>query len=406
MNARGMIDRVVRTRAKAILITALGLAGSLALLSPPSHDSVAKSPKKLPLVKPGSLKYEGAFRVPKDTINGSSFDWGGTAIAFNKKNHSLFIVGHDHDQLVAEISIPKIIESNSLSSLEKAEIIQPFADASDGRMGKVDNDGAVKVGGLYVRNNRLFGTAYSYYDADGSQVRSHFKSSLTLNRKGDARGMYRLGKLGAGFVSGWMADVPRAWQRAVGAPSLTGNCCIPIISRTSYGPAAFGFNPDRLRKNKSARLKPLVYYPQSHPTLGDWDSNSRRFNGSTSMAGLVFPNKTRSLLFFGAHGQGDFCYGTGAECDDPTDDSKGTHGYPYAYQIWAYDMNQLLRVKKGAKKPWSVRPYRVWNFTLPFSSDLKRLGGVAYDAKEGRIYVSQQFGDGSYPVIHVFKVVT
>ncbi len=170
MNARETIDRVVRTRAKVILITVLGLVGSLALLSPPSHDSAAKSPKKLPLVQPGSLKYEGAFRVPKDTINGSSFDWGGTAIAFSKKNHSLFIVGHDHDQLVAEISIPKIIESNSLGSLETAEIIQPFADASDGRMDKVDDDGAVKIGGLYVRSNRLFGTAYSYYDADGSQV--------------------------------------------------------------------------------------------------------------------------------------------------------------------------------------------------------------------------------------------
>ncbi len=405
MNARITIDRVVRSRGKAILFIVLGLIGSLVLLSLPGHDSAAKSPRKLPLVQPESLKYEGAFRVPKDTVNGSSFDYGGTALAFNKKNHSLFIVGHDHDQLVAEISIPKIIESNSLGRLETAKIIQPFADASDGKMDKVDDDGAIKVGGLYVRRNRLFGTAYSYYDADGSQVRSHFKSKLTLAQKGDARGMFRVGKLGAGFVSGWIADVPRAWQRAVGAPSLTGNCCIPIISRTSYGPAAFGFNPDRLRRKKSARLKPLVYYPQSHSTLGDWDSNSRYFNGSTSMAGLVLPKNTRSLLFFGAHGQGDFCYGTGAECDDPTDESKGTHGYPYAYQIWAYDMNELLRVKKKAIKPWSVRPYKVWKFNLPFSSEVKSLGGVAYDAKEGRIFVSQKFGNDSYPVIHVFRVV-
>ncbi len=406
MYTRMTIDRVVRYRAKAFLFIALVLIGSLALLSPSSNDPAAKSPKNLPLVQPGSLKYEGAFRVPKNTINGSSFNWGGTAIAFNKNNHSLFIVGHDHDQLVAEISIPNVVKSSLRGSLETAEIIQPFADASDGRMDKVDDDGAIKVGGLYVRRNRLYGTAYSYYDADGSQVRSHFKSSLALDRKGDARGMFRVGKLGAGFVSGWIADVPRAWQRAVGAPSLTGNCCIPIISRTSYGPAAFGFNSGHLRSKKSARLKPLVYYPQAHPTLGDWDSNSRHFNGSTSMAGLVFPKSTRSLLFFGAHGQGDFCYGTGAECGDPADDSKGTHGYPYAYQIWAYDMNELLRVKKKAIKPWSVRPYKVWKFNLPFSSDVKILGGVAYDAKEGRIFISQKFGDSSYPVIHVFKVAT
>ena len=66
----------------------------------------------------------------------------------------------------------------------------------------------------------------------------------------------------------------------------------------------------------------------------------------------------------------------------------------------------LLPAKKRAKNPWSVRPYKVWKFNLPFSSDVKSLGGVAYDAKQGRIFISQKFGDGSYPVIHVYEVAT
>lgn len=408
MDAFKTMGRGRGNTAKAVIAVALWLLGASVILTPLSHGPAAKAPSQLPLVKPESLRYEGAFRVPKNTVNDTSFDYGGTAIAFNKKNRSLFTVGHDWNQLVSEIKIPEIVKSNSLGSLKTAEIAQPFADGSDGLMDSVDDgsisDGAIKVGGLYVRKNRLYGSAYTYYDADGGQVRSHFKSTLTLSRKNDARGMFRLGRLGAGFVSGWMADVPRAWQKAVGAPSLTGNCCIPIVSRTSYGPAAFGFNPDRLSKKRAVKVKPLVYYPQSHPTLGDWDSNSKSFNGSTSMGGLVLPKGTRSLLFFGVQGQGDFCYGTGAKCNDPADDSKGTHGYPYAYQVWAYDMNDLVQVRKGAVKPWSVRPYKVWNFKLPFSSERKRLGGVAYDAQRGRIYVSQMFGDESYPVIHLFKV--
>jgi hypothetical protein len=166
---------------------------------------------------------------------------------------------------------------------------------------------------------------------------------------------------------------------------------------------------------------PLVYYPAKHPTIGGWSDSWNPgagilFNGSTVVRGLVFPEGSRSLLFFGTQGTGPFCYGEGSKnpadtgkpvgdgaewCYDPDAGSKGVHGYPYVATVWAYDANDLLAVKKGQKRPWSVRPYATWALKLPFPS--AQIGGAAYDASTGTIYVSQQFGNGSDPVIVAFK---
>ena len=208
----------------------------------------------------------------------------------------------------------------------------------------------------------------------------------------------------------------------LGGPALTGNCCIPIISRTSFGPAAFAFDPGKLGAPSGVPDAPLVYYPQQHPTLGAWDAswNPRRgvlFNGATTIRGLVFPKGTRSVLFFGTQGIGRFCYGEGTDqrglagkptpdgttwCYDPDDSSKGTHAYPYVAEVWAYDARRLVAVRKGRKRPWQVKPYATWRLHLPFGSG--RIGGAAYDSAGGRIYLSQQYGNGTDPVMHVFKI--
>ena len=137
--------------------------------------------------------------------------------------------------------------------------------------------------------------------------------------------------------------------------------------------------------------------------------------------GLVFPSHSRSVLFFGTQGIGGFCYGQGTSdpslagqpvpgstgviyCYDPDDSYKGTHAYPYTAMVWAYDANDLLAVKQGQKQPWEVKPYATWTLPLPFTSP--RIGGAAYDPATGKIYVSQQFGNGTDPVMHVFTVKT
>ena len=87
----------------------------------------------------------------------ATFNYGGTALAFNPARHSLFVVGHDQAQLVAEIAIPPVVNSTNLNSLNIASLLQPFTDVTDHRLPLVNNDPlnpedvTTKIGGLLPR---------------------------------------------------------------------------------------------------------------------------------------------------------------------------------------------------------------------------------------------------------------
>jgi len=245
-----------------------------------------------PLVQQGNLIYEGAFRVPDGSFRGpnltpwqfdrATFEYGGTALAFNPANNSLFVVGHDQAQLVAEIAIPTPIVSGPLAALNTAIVLQPFTDVTDRRMQLVNSDPLnppevpVNVGGLLPYQNKLYASVYIYYDGRGSQKLSHFVSSPNLSVMGDATGPYEVNRpecipnvtcLGAGFFDGYFGHVPFEWQTALGGPVLNGNCCLGIIGRTSYGPAVFTVDPTSLGVTTPLPAKPLLYYPPAHPLL-------------------------------------------------------------------------------------------------------------------------------------------
>ena len=59
--------------------------------------------------------------------------------------------------------MPAIRNTTVLSDLATASVLQPFADATEGKMGAVGS-GTVKVGGLLSYNGKLNLTAYLYYD--------------------------------------------------------------------------------------------------------------------------------------------------------------------------------------------------------------------------------------------------
>jgi hypothetical protein len=401
-------------------VAAYDRAGNVSGRSAPAGATTldGSGPPQEPLVQPSDLVYEGAFLLPESD---PGFSYGGTALAYDPGRNGLFAVGHDWYQLTAEVSIPPLVDSTDLSALNTATLLQPFADATGGKIDEAGPD-TNKIGGELVYQGRLYGTVYVYYDASGSQVVTHWARNGTSLSSGAASGLYAVGDAGAGFVSGYLAEVPPEWQASLGGPALTGNCCIPIISRTSYGPGVSVFDPAQLGSADPVPATPLVDYPSDHPALGDWGESWNPaegilWDGATTIRGVVFPKGTSSVLFFGTQGIGPFCYGEGTDdqslagqptpdgsvwCYDPDDSSKGTHGYPYVPEVWAYDANDLLAVRTGAKQPWEVKPYATWQLDLPFGSPT--IGGAAYDPGTGTIYVSQQFGNGTDPVIHAFRV--
>jgi hypothetical protein len=215
-------------------------------------------------------------------------------------------------------------------------------------------------------------------------------------------------------VAGYMTPIPTEWQSALGDPYLTGQSDIAIVSRTSSGPAAFGFNPSTFSYNSAAPDTPYVYYPVNTPLAENQGPADPLQNDNTSVAGAVFVPGTSTILYFGNTGTNYEGYGAASDYGDNVDVNKGPHSLngQYAFQVWAYNANDLVAAKEGLIQPWQVQPYDVWNFTLPNAASGGKgggIGGVAFDPSTGRIYVSVLNADtatpySSLPLIEVFQI--
>lgn len=428
-----------------------------------SSSTLAES---LPLIHENNLIYLGAFKVP----TGDQLSYGGGQLAYNPENNSLFIGANN--QMVAEISLATP-SKQGLDTMNRASFIQEAVDVTEGSVNLIGSGGAniggsgARLGGLLVYNGKLIGTSYAYYDT--SAKLSHFTSSLNLSEQNDFSGMFAVGVdpevPTASFVSGWMAHVPEGLQSNLGGPVLTGNGSLAIISRTSFGPSAFSFDPDALNLTSPAPAEALFYY-QGRDAINKTSNgatNSSIWNLTSRMAGLAVVDGSRSVLFFGSQGIGPYNYGSPGNdpiyalscrapdicevgpkgwkvCTDPNSCStgrkglpydpscaggnagsdgcyydptgmggKGPHAYPYVYNVMAYDSNDLVDVRNGVKEPSEVLPYAVWN--LPFDVEpTSVLGGAsAYDPATSTLYIVQPQGElygccQKLPVIHAFKV--
>jgi hypothetical protein len=405
----------------------------LAPPAPPPPPPSSGDPTTWPLVQPSNLVYQGAFRLPSSSNNGA-FDFGGSPMTFNPANNSLF-VGNYYGQL-AEVTIPSPVDSAVVSVLPFAGYLQGFADPTEGHLQSASNDPSNGAGlsGLLAYGGNLYGTAAVYYDANNTQTVSHYRHSLSLSTTSfsgfsavwqptTADVANGVPALASGYASGYLAAVPTAWQSLLGGPAISGQWGLPIINRESYGPDAIVWDPSQLGSQNG---KSLLYYTNPHQTLGAWANASPMWGGTATNGGVVLVDRTRTALFFGRNGLGTFCYGPGTGdpavagtlapggggelwCYDPTSSDKGQHAYPYVYQVWAYDLNDLAAVKSGSKQPWQVMPYATWTLNLPTSdASMKGLGGVGYDPTNQLVYVSQLRADpdgyADRAVIHVFKI--
>lgn len=378
--------------------TSLSLTLAALCLTPGAATQAALPTR---LVQAADLVHLGSFTLPavpgRDGQDGFAYAHG--IIAFNPAQQSLFVVGHDWYQQIAEVAIPEIGGV--------ARVRQPLSDAFDGKLAEINprDPNSKKVGGIHVVGDSLLLTAYSDYDAEHSARASHFVRSVDLAAEDTVRGPIRVGSLGIGFTAGYFTPVPEAWHAALGGPVLNGQCCLNIITRTSYGPSVSAVDPAAILPMKgTARAVALVAYPEGRAALGPWDgdySDKTPFNGTSRVRGVVLPQGTASVLFFGDQGTGPFCYGDGTTCRDPERTDQGNHAYPYRAQVWAYNAHDLAAVHSGRRRAWDAKPYAV--FPLP---GVRRaaVGGATVDPTSGRIFVTEKHGDGEKPRIHVYQI--
>ncbi|MBI5385530.1 MAG: hypothetical protein HZA90_12695 [Verrucomicrobia bacterium] len=387
----------------AATVAWLGLAGLKSV-------SATVEPSQLPLVRKTHFTYLGAFALPQGDFGGSRFGYGGHAVTPYldpvTSQQTLFLEGHAwYPGQVAQVEVPsELVNSRDWESLPVARVLQPFADVTDGRFGSLDGDGFVY--GMLPYNGRLIVGAAIYYDGACVQVNSHGRSGLDLSVSNDFQGLYPMtAAANPRSLGGYLTPIPIEWRALFGGPALTGNGGLAIISCSSAGPAATVFDPDAVGVSNPIPGATVLFYPLAHP-LALENSQNPLFNLATHFAGLAFPPQSRSVLFIGRHGTGPYCYGTGGasggDCYDPADSSKGTHAYPYQHQVWAYDANELVQVKRGEKQPWEVVPYQVWSLDDLDTSGEADLAGAGFDPATGRLYLAQNYGEE--PRIDVYEI--
>lgn len=250
---------------------------------------------------------------------------------------------------------------------------------------------------------------------------SHFVRPLDLSVTGQVTGPFSVAGAQTGFLSGYMTHVPPALQTAFGGPAVTGQCGIPIVTRTSQGPCAYAFDTATL--STGATGKPLVNYPAGHGLDGGYGAQGVHlvYNASMMVGGVVFPSGSASALFFGRIGTGVYGYGKGTADKtldgtpvpgttginyryDPQDTNEGEHAWPYIGQVWSYPLSVLADVAAGRIQPWTAIP-DIFPLVVPFQHvDNPKVQGVCDDPETGRIFVASAQSDGDAAIVHVLKV--
>lgn len=277
--------------------------------------------------------YEGAFRVPKGVFGEETFSNNPYVnaqyqpIAFDESENAI-ILGQstqpaDQPKRFGKISVPEIIDPASvgfdINALKTASVLHELVDISSGRFDNLlksgeapSSEARAQPGGLLVVDSRLVGTMWAYYDASGgNSYRSHFLTDVTWDSGFGFEGLFPVGQsptgslANGGFVGGYMTEVPERFQTELGGNIATGRTGGPIVSRSSFGPTLWVFSLSDLDYDKPAPAKMLIGYDSEHKTIGDYsDSSSLLFNRSTGVNGVVWPESSDSVFFFGNHGLG------------------------------------------------------------------------------------------------------
>jgi hypothetical protein len=406
-----------------------GVAGIAAVR--PSDSPATSSLKSLPLLRSQDLRRVGAFRLPDSWAAVSDgFSYGGRGVAFspsgNRGAGSLILSGHVGYGRVGEVSIPVPSQDLRFADLPVATLLLPsqggLIDPLEGSLSSsgIGGGSATTINGLLVVGDSLIVSAGNSYAS--TQPVTHWSRPLNLSRIGQVRGPATV--VGGGgfsnprFTAGYMCHVPDGAQAELGAPAITGWVADSIVSATSNGPAAFAFDPVAVSAGGSVISRPLLFYPHTAPLEESVIGASQQFWNWTSIPrGCAIPNGTRSILFIGRHGAGSFDYGRGGESGqstegqrriyDPSDESTGEHAWPYRYQVWAYDILDLVAVRTGAVSPSGPRPYAVWTIELPFQDSAAghNLEGMTFDPTTRRLYLVQaNAGRFGQVAVHVFAV--
>lgn len=342
------------------------------------------------------MEYLGGFRLSSKPHGSSDLNYAEGPIGYCPERHTLFTVGHAHHQQIAEWPVP------ALSPTELPLVNSPLQGFSEvlKRVPHKNN----RIGGLYTHNNKLYVSMYNYYDADPTTESSltHLVVDDLLNlAHSPIAGPYHVE--GAGHVVFWISPIPQELQAVLGGTHVVGaSSGIPIISRCSVGPSCWVINITDM-----GPATPLLDYSLTNPLHKDL-SNTEGGNDiwthlSRAVYGFFVDDLYYCVGFSGGHTSGvgyKITQDTGRQTSGFAPYVEADH-YPY---YWAYNVSDLVLVKKGLVQPWELKPVSYGKFQT--KSHTKGINGASYDPASRTLYVACMEADktqGQYAIVPIIE---
>ena len=393
-------------------------------VSLPSFAAKSDLLQNIPLLNIQNLEYLGGFRIPADTLGESGASYANGVITLGKDGRSIYMVGHNNDQAIAEFEIPELVKSLNHKDFNYAKNIQPFAKVlnrpASGNPQKMD-----RIRGLEYIKGQLYANTYVYYDASGKATHTTMVIKDAANlAKSEIAGYHAYSA--KAHAAGWISPIPQIWQESLKGTYITGSSTgHPIVSRWSVGPSAFTFDPlnnDYGDAPPSAiALNKLLDFPLSSPLgyssgdVSDYLYNKTLKHGmwthnSIAQYGFIVPG-TRTYMAIGANGgvEGGIGYkitqDTGYTCGGPcpflADDV-------YNY-YWLFDLNDMQKVLAGKMRAEDVLPHAHGELPKIYASDGHNgILGAAFDYDKNILYATLERGDnygfGWAPTVVAFKI--
>ena len=411
--------------------------GSPRLVTAPATPSPA--PQTPTLITADHLTYLGAFAFPA----GDEWAYSGHALTYYPDGDaggpadgfpgSLYAAAHSQQDLVGELSIPAPVVAGSFAALPVATALRAPADITGGLLATTCAACATcdcanwDVSGLEYLDpsDRITWNIQDWYNVGAEDLDSLGWSELDLS---GAAGVWHIGPRPNEiwpnvFHNGKTADYLLKAPSGFAAQHLGDRWLIAGYHRESgalggsQGPTFFATAPwtDGAPPTSGTNLgaQALVYYPWVYACSEDNAFDECYFPGyrvddSWGGAAWVDTGALHGILLFGLKGLCDNCYGDpGVECPAPAcDPYRGWHSDPYQPRVLFYDPDQLAEVAAATRNPWDVLPYASQALTAEvFDPSCGRLAGVAHDAVNGLIYVTEaEAGVDGETAVHVWRI--
>jgi hypothetical protein len=412
--------------------------------------------------RPLTFEYGGAAMTfspagdpsgPEDGFAGSLFVMGHVRLAYGEMP--------DGNQ-VAEISIPAPVVSSQLNALPMAGFLQDFHDVAAGHFAGLDE--IPRVGMQYLdtaATGPLIHLGWGQHLQDSAETTPASHAWFSPDLAAPAwQGEWHIGDQSPYSVNGYMLEIPAAWANAHTAGRPLGTGRFRDGGWSGMGPALFAYQPwdtggqpapagTRLTETTLLRYATSLETDDIERCLDDYQ-HPDEWEGA---AWITTAGGKSAVLFAGTKGAGGkYWYGyanpagpetpcvevemvgeftlcwlaDGTPC--PPADLGGCAGHNWARGWWSarfdaqfilYDPADLARVAAGEISSWEPQPYATLDidehlFLNPAGIEPEmlgtgdqrrfRIGDVAYDRMNGRLYVLELFADGAKPVVHVWVI--